>query len=110
MVIDDWRKNKKIRENISIDEHLFFVESVFNKNEVEDEIYFKENQELLKKLYAKLPLKYREVAVLRFEEGKTYDEISEILKIPKSSVGTLIFRTKKILKKEFELIKKKYNN
>ena len=45
-----------------------------------------------------LDQKYREVLILRFFEYKEYDEISDILKIPIGSVGTLIHRAKKKLK------------
>lgn len=41
--------------------------------------------------------KYREVLILRFFEHKEYEEISDILKIPVGSVGTLIHRGKKQL-------------
>lgn len=41
--------------------------------------------------------KYREVIILRFFEQKEYEEISDILKIPVGSVGTLLFRGKKQL-------------
>jgi len=105
--IDYWRKNGK-NKIISVDENLEFIESVFSKNEILEEIVVKENQELLRKLFQKLDLKYKEVFILRFDEEKTYDEISDILKIPKSSVGTLISRAKKQLKKEYEIIKEKY--
>ncbi len=44
-----------------------------------------------------LDAKYREVLILRFFEYKEYDEISDILKIPIGSVGTLIHRAKKKL-------------
>lgn len=46
----------------------------------------------------KLKLKYREPLILFFLEEKTYQEISEILKIPKNTVGTLILKGKKSLK------------
>jgi len=65
-----------------------------------------ENQELLKKLFSKLSIKYKEIFILRFDEEKSYEEISEILKIPKSSVGTLISRVKKELQKEYKKINK----
>lgn len=41
--------------------------------------------------------KYREVLILRYFEQKEYEEISDILKIPIGSVGTLISRGKKQL-------------
>ncbi len=41
--------------------------------------------------------KYRDPIILRYFEYKEYDEISDILKIPIGSVGTLIHRGKKRL-------------
>ncbi len=41
--------------------------------------------------------KYRTVLILRFYEHKEYEEISDILKIPTGSVGTLVHRGKKQL-------------
>ncbi len=41
--------------------------------------------------------KYRQVLILRYFEHKEYDEISDILKIPMGSVGTLLHRGKKQL-------------
>lgn len=48
----------------------------------------------------KVAAKYREVIVLRFFEHKEYEEISDILKIPVGSVGTLLHRGKKQLERE----------
>lgn len=45
----------------------------------------------------KLEEKYRTVLILRFFEHKEYEEISDILRIPTGSVGTLIYRGKKQL-------------
>ncbi len=44
--------------------------------------------------------KYKEVLILRFFEHKEYDEISDILKIPPGSVGTLLHRGKTKLRNE----------
>ncbi len=41
--------------------------------------------------------KYREALILRYFEHKEYEEISDILRIPVGSVGTLIHRGKKHL-------------
>lgn len=53
----------------------------------------------IKECMQKLPLKYREVMILRFVEEMEYEEIMDILKKPKGSVATLIARGKEILKK-----------
>lgn len=63
------------------------------------------DKELLKdeveKIFVKLDKKYREVLVLKFIEDKDYNEISDILKKPVGTVGTLLNRGKKHFKKEF---------
>ena len=51
----------------------------------------------LNKSLLQIDKKYREVLVLRFFEHKEYEEISDILKIPVGSVGTLLHRGKKQL-------------
>lgn len=47
--------------------------------------------------------KYRTPLILRFFEHKEYEEISDILKIPVGSVGTLIHRGKKLLKEQIDV-------
>lgn len=42
----------------------------------------------------KLPLKYKQVLILRYWEDKSYTEISEILEKPVNTVGTLIKRAR----------------
>lgn len=55
------------------------------------------NASELNKALLSIDEKYREVLILRFFEHKEYEEISDILKIPIGSVGTLIHRGKKQL-------------
>lgn len=57
------------------------------------------NAELVNTALQKLPQKYRDPLILRFFEHKEYDEISDILQIPKGTVGTFIHRGKQKLKK-----------
>jgi len=47
-----------------------------------------------------LPLKYKEVLLLKFVERKDYQEISDILRKPMGTIGTLINRAKKKLLQE----------
>ena len=58
----------------------------------------------IKEAIEQMPLKYREVLVLRFVEDKEYEEIMDILQKPKGTVATLIARGKKLIEKD---IKKK---
>jgi RNA polymerase sigma-70 factor (ECF subfamily) len=46
-----------------------------------------------------LPLKYKEVLVLRFFENMSYEAISDVLKIPEGTVATRINRAKKQFQK-----------
>lgn len=46
-----------------------------------------------------LSLKYKEVLVLKFLENRSYEEISDILKIPEGTVATRINRAKKAFRK-----------
>jgi len=54
------------------------------------------------KIINQLPLKYKDVLILKFVEGKDYREISDILHKPMGTTATLINRAKKSLKQELE--------
>jgi len=54
------------------------------------------------KIINQLPLKYKDVLILKFMEGKDYREISDILHKPMGTIATLINRAKKSLKQELE--------
>jgi RNA polymerase sigma-70 factor (ECF subfamily) len=66
-----------------------------------DEIWIKkESVKGVGEAINKLPLKYRQVLLLRYFSDKSYEEISEILGKPLNTVGTLINRAKKKLAEE----------
>lgn len=99
----DWlRKNKK-HINISIDDEesrlIHILEDEGQRLDKHDSID-KENLELLKKALNSISEDHQEVLMLKFFEDKTYEEISDILKISVSSVGVKINRAKKILKQK----------
>ena len=48
----------------------------------------------------RLPIKYKEILILKFIENKDYKEISDILHKPMGTVATLINRAKKMLNQE----------
>ena len=73
------------------------------KEEVDKNLF----KEKVSRALGELKEKYREPFILYFFEQKTYEEISEILRVPKSTVGVLILRAKKILK---EILQKSYVN
>ena len=94
-----WYRKKNVRpEGHLIADGEEVLELISSKEEAA-EIAFDKNvnaTELLKAL-EEIELKYREVLILRYFEHKEYEEISDILKIPSGSVGTLIYRGKKQL-------------
>jgi RNA polymerase sigma-70 factor (ECF subfamily) len=62
---------------------------------------------LIEDILPLLKLEYREVLVLKFLEDKSYEEISDILKIPEGTVATRINRAKKSFR---ELASGKFDN
>jgi RNA polymerase sigma-70 factor, ECF subfamily len=74
----------------------FDIDSGIN---LEDEIIQKELKEHISWCFTKIPIIYREPLSLYFLEEKTYEEISDILKLPVNTVGTRINRAKILMKK-----------
>lgn len=78
-------------ENIAKDEDL--EEMVLRNERIKDLIYALQD----------INPRYREVLILKFFEGKEYQEISDILQKPVGTVGTLINRAKKQLAQKLEV-------
>lgn len=66
------------------------------------DIYADESRVEIAKVLQKIDLKYREVLVLKFIEGCSYQEMSDILKKPEGTIATRINRAKKIFKEYYE--------
>ena len=101
-IIDWYRKNKK---HISIsldDDESKLIHILQDENSIVDSqsLHDQENIILIKNEINKLPGDYQEVLILKFFEDKSYEEISDILKISISSVGVKINRAKKLLKQK----------
>ncbi len=58
-----------------------------------------EKDQHARELLDQLPLPYKEVMVLKFLEEMSYEEISDVLKIPEGTVAARINRAKKALRK-----------
>jgi len=92
--INHIKKNR--RSSISLDDQEW--ELVDDSMNIKDKIDLNIAKEKIEKALIKIKIKYREALILYFFEQKSYDEISDILQIPKSTVGTLIMRGKNMLK------------
>ncbi len=54
----------------------------------------------IKKIIEDMPIKYKEVFILKFIEEKSYEEIMDIIKKPKGTIATLISRGRKMIAEE----------
>ncbi len=102
--VSQLRKKAQGTQNISWDEHDLeqIVQSDFD---LEENLALKINYHNLLSIIDSLPLKYKEVLLLKFVDGKDYQEISDILRKPIGTIGTLINRAKKMLAQEIEKYK-----
>lgn len=100
-----WYRKKNVRPEghliVDSEELIGFLSA---KDDLPDQLFDKTvNADQVNDALLRLDAKYREVIVLRFFEHKEYEEISDILKIPIGSVGTLLHRGKKQLSSELNL-------
>ncbi len=100
-VVDNFRKISA-RPKIVSSEDDTWIKIIKSDIDLEKDLIDKDNAEKIKNVIEKLPLKYREVLVLRFIEDKDYEEIMDILQKPKGTVATLIARGKKIIEKDIK--------
>lgn len=101
-VISFWRKNKNRKLVSSFDADENFKNMFESDEDIAKDLEKKITAEEVGKILEKMKIEYREVLVLRFLEDKDYNEISDILKKPVGTVGTLLNRAKKEFRKELE--------
>lgn len=96
-----FRKRNKSKQDVSWDEKDLeqLIQSDFD---LEQNLLQQNDYHNLLQSIDSLPLKYKEVLLLKFIEGKDYQQISDILKKPIGTIGTLINRAKKKLLQEIE--------
>ena len=92
--IDNWRKYRKHNVTISLEANEELLVVLASDEDIEQAMMDKHTKESVKNSLEKLPLKFREVLVLKYLEDKNYEEIGYILKKPSSTVGTLLRRAK----------------
>jgi len=97
------RKKKSFGKNKTIE----IQEEILQIPESENDEEKNQTLEVTYHLVNQLHLKYQEVLVLKFYEKMSYEEISDVLKIPEGTVAIRINRAKKQLKNLIE--KSKYN-
>ena len=92
--INHLKKNSK--KNISLDETEW--EIIDEKLDLPSHVDSVQLREKIQVALSELKEKYREPLILYYFEQKTYEEISDILHLPRNTVGILIMRGKSKLK------------
>ena len=93
---------KKRKKEISLETNSYLSDVLSENDSLELGLERKEIKQKIRKCLAFLPIKYREPLVLFFLEERSYEEISDILRIPIGTVGTRINRGKKIMKQVYQ--------
>lgn len=91
-----WYRKQNVRPegHLVADVEEFFLYVPDSTQSAEQLLDAKIDASRLRQGLSELEQKYRDPIILRFFEHKEYDEISDILKIPIGTVGTLISRGK----------------
>lgn len=105
-VINHYRKSKARPQLTSSEKNEELLKIVGQDNDIIEKIDNKILGMKIKQALDKIDKKYKDVLVLKFMEEKDYNEISDILKKPTGTIGTLISRAKVKLKDE--LLKQKF--
>jgi RNA polymerase sigma-70 factor (ECF subfamily) len=74
-----------------------FIPNIRSPEIIEETIITNETRKQVEHVLSQLPENHREILILYFFEELSYNEISDILRVPVSSVGVKISRAKKVL-------------
>jgi len=84
---------------VETDDSEFYPQPADLSNNPEQIFSQKENFRIIQQAIYSLPLKYREVIVLRHLQDLSYIEISNILKLPQGTVKVHLYRAREQLRK-----------
>ena len=105
LVIDHIRKNQAAVD--SLDDDSVTSRDMLESDNVVREDGFKalsrlETHDYVWRVVDQIPLKFRELILLRYIQDLKYEEIAEITALPVGTVKNRIFKAKEILKQEME--------
>jgi RNA polymerase sigma-70 factor (ECF subfamily) len=105
LVIDHIRKNQAQVD--SLDDETVSSRDMLDSDNVSREDGFKalareETRDYVWRVVDEIPLKFRELILLRYIQDLKYEEIAEITSLPVGTVKNRIFKAKEILKQEME--------
>lgn len=93
----------KSRKKSGSEAGLEFPELLSGTQSVEKEVIERESQEEIRRAVLNLPDKYRDIIILKHYDECTYEEMSEILEIPKGTVMSRLFNARKMLKQNLDV-------
>ncbi|MFH0854427.1 MAG: RNA polymerase sigma factor [bacterium] len=96
--ISNYRKLRSRAEGHKTDFNDDIVNDLVFEIDINKNIDAKFLKENVQKILSSMNGKYREVLVLKFLEDKSYQEISDIIKKPSGTVGSMINKAKKIFR------------
>lgn len=99
LAIDQTRKRKRQASPEAID----IKEDIDLNISPQKKSLLKEQQIQVRKAAMSLPQDYKTILALRELENQSYDEISEVMEIPKNSVGVLLLRARLRFKEVFRM-------
>jgi RNA polymerase sigma-70 factor (ECF subfamily) len=94
----DWYRREKKHPLLHFEDDETIINKIVSDVDVEQSSIDRETRAHLEKVLRTLSPEYQEVVELRFFEEKSYEEISDILRIPPGTVAIRINRVKKKLK------------
>jgi RNA polymerase sigma-70 factor (ECF subfamily) len=97
-IISFFRKEKVRPTVLEREADLFLLETLVSDLGVDGSEHQRHSPSEVQRAVDALESRYREVIILKFFEGKSYEEISDILQMPEGTVATLINRAKKKMK------------
>jgi len=105
LVIDHIRKNQAQVD--SLDDDSVSVRDMLESDNVSREDGFKalsreETRDYVWRIVDQIPLKFRELILLRYIQDLKYEEIADITSLPVGTVKNRIFKAKEILKQEMD--------
>lgn len=89
-----------VRRTVQLDAHPALADMLHSNFDIEESIDKRYIKKHLHEMIGMLDEKYRTVLILRYEEEKNYQEISDILRKPTATVATLLRRAKEKLRKQ----------
>lgn len=93
------RRKRTEPQVISGEEGLLILERMAEGAQAQADLDSRRDEERLHAALAGLDRRYRDVMILRFLEEKSYEDISDILRMPMGTVATLISRGKQQLRR-----------